>query len=176
MVSAILLRRFMMRYRATIAYMLAIVLINFIFAYSPRIHMFGQAVSPADALVGIVYVLRDFSQRELGHRVLWAMAAAIFLSYWVSSPAIAWASVSGLLVGETLDWIVFTLTKRPLSQRLLLSSLLSAPLDTVVFLAVAHQLTFMQALMMTLGKFVGVFSIWLIWRAQHRTPSLLVVG
>ena len=164
-----------MRYHATIAYIFSIVLINVIFAYSPSLHLLGQAVSPADALVGGVYVLRDFSQRELGHRVLWAMAAAIVLSYWVSSPVIAWASVSGLLVGEISDWAVFTLTKRPLSERLLLSSLLSAPLDSIVFLAVANQLTFMQSLMMTLGKFVGVFAIWFIWRARSRSASLLVV-
>jgi queuosine precursor transporter len=49
-------------------------------------------------------------------------------------PFIAVASVSAFLVSETADWIVYTVTKRPLRDRILASSAVSSPLDSVVFL------------------------------------------
>jgi uncharacterized PurR-regulated membrane protein YhhQ (DUF165 family) len=40
-------------------------------------------------------------------------------------------------VSETIDWAVYTFSRRPLSQRIMVSSLASAPLDQVVFIGLA---------------------------------------
>ena len=47
------------------------------------------------------------------------------------------ASGLAFLISETVDWAVYTFSKRPLSQRIMISSLASAPLDQVVFIGLA---------------------------------------
>ena len=62
-----------MKYKFTLSYILAIVLVNMGFIYVPMIPMFGEMFPPMSLVVGAVFILRDFAQREIGHRVLGAM-------------------------------------------------------------------------------------------------------
>ncbi|HRF01822.1 MAG TPA: VUT family protein, partial [Pirellulaceae bacterium] len=52
-------------------------------------------------------------------------------------PVIVVASGLAFLISETADWAVYTFVKRPLSQRIMLSSAIGAPLDQIVFLGLA---------------------------------------
>ena len=70
-----------------------ILLINVGFAYTPFFMIFGAKASLMDPVAGVVYLVRDFAQRELGHRVFYAMAVGAILSYFLSTPTIAYASV-----------------------------------------------------------------------------------
>ena len=70
------------------AYLASMVLVNVGFAYVPLIHGWP----PMSLAVGLVFVLRDFAQREIGHRVILLMLAGAVLSYFMASPAIALAS------------------------------------------------------------------------------------
>lgn len=161
------LLNFFRSYIATIAYIATIVVANLLFSYLPMMRMFGEMVSPADALVGGVYIARDFAQREIGHRVVLAMVVGAALSYVFAAPAVATASVVAFVVGELIDWGIFTWTKRPLSDRLLLSSSISAPVDTLFFLGILHHLNLTEFVLMTLGKIVGVLMVWWWWRKRH---------
>lgn len=100
--------------------------------------LFGSAhkimVNPLTILTGMVFVVRDFVQREMGHRVLILMALAIGWSFYYSWPVIALASGLAFAISETVDFLIFTFTKYRLSTRILLSSALAAPIDTTVFL------------------------------------------
>ncbi|MGF1461587.1 MAG: VUT family protein [Maricaulaceae bacterium] len=63
-------------------------------------------------------------------------------------------------ISEIVDWAVYTFTKRPLSQRILLSSAFSAPIDSTVFLFGASfiregMLTFANVITSVFGKMVG---------------------
>lgn len=89
---------------------------------------------PLTLITGLVFVVRDFVQREMGHRVLVLMALAIGWSFYYSWPVIAIASAIAFGVSETVDWLLFTFTKYRLSTRILLSSAVAAPVDTTVFL------------------------------------------
>jgi uncharacterized PurR-regulated membrane protein YhhQ (DUF165 family) len=82
----------------------------------------------------MVFVIRDFVQREMGHRVLIVMAMAIAWSFYYAWPVIALASGIAFAISEGVDWLLFTFTKYRLSTRILLSSALAAPVDTTVFL------------------------------------------
>ena len=95
---------------------------------------YGVKINPLTMVTGLVFVLRDFVQRETGHRVLVLMAVAIAWSFYYSWPVIAVASGLAFAISETADWLLFTFTKYRLSTRILLSSALAAPLDTTVFL------------------------------------------
>lgn len=100
--------------------------------------MFGTSakimINPLTIATGMVFVVRDFVQREMGHRVLILMALAVAWSFYYSWPVIALASGVAFAISETSDWLIFTFTKYRLSTRILLSSALAAPIDTTVFL------------------------------------------
>ena len=72
---------------------------------------------------------------------------------------------------EAMDWLLFTLTRRPLSQRLLLSSCLSVPVDTWVFLFCADRLNPSSMSLMILGKMIGVWVLWLSWRHRNQRQT-----
>lgn len=158
---------FMRRYTATISYILMIVFINVGFAYMPMFRILGQQTSLMDPIAGIVYLVRDFSQRELSHKVFIAMAIGALLSYFLATPTIAIASVSAFVAGEFIDWSIFTFTKKPLKQRLIWSSCLSAPIDSFIFIYILGYLNFLSFIIMCLGKIIGVTIIWYLWKIQN---------
>lgn len=136
----------------------------------------GVKVNPLTVVTGLVFVLRDFVQREMGHRVLFLMAMAIAWSFYYSWPVIALASGLAFAISETVDWILFTFTKYRLSTRILLSSALAAPVDTTVFLYGADLAKVMAGMgqpgdefhianwiVFVIGKMVGAFVVsWMI--------------
>ena len=165
-----------LRLIATLSYISFIVLLNTCIVYLPGVAAFGESFSPADILVGGIYIIRDFAQRELRHYVLIAMIIGATLSYFLASKALALASVSGFAVGEILDWAIYTFTKKPLSQRLVWSSLLSSPIDSWVFLGVSERLHWLSFTVMTLGKMLGVMLLWLLWKYRRKNRVLAGVG
>jgi uncharacterized PurR-regulated membrane protein YhhQ (DUF165 family) len=166
--------RYLRRYLATISYIGMIVLINVLFVNLPGVAAFGQSFSLADLIVGSIYIVRDFAQREIKHYIFIAMLVGAGISYLLADKTIAIASLAAFLVGETLDWAIFTYTRKPLSQRLIWSSVISSPVDSYVFLAVAHRLHSLEFAIMTLGKIIGILILWLIWQkmaTKKRVPA-----
>jgi len=94
----------------------------------------GVALHPMTMVTGMVFVIRDFVQREMGHRVLILMAIAVAWSFFYAWPVIALASGIAFAISEGVDWLIFTFTKYRLSTRILISSAVAAPVDTTVFL------------------------------------------
>ena len=94
----------------------------------------GIALHPMTMVTGMVFVIRDFVQREMGHKVLILMAIAVAWSFFYSWPVIALASGIAFAVSEMVDWMVYTFTKYRLSTRIVISSALATPVDTTVFL------------------------------------------
>lgn len=119
---------------AVSVYIASVVAVNAAVSALGMASVFGVAVPWGLPLIGFVFVFRDYAQRQIGHKVVFAMLAATVISYFMS-PEVALASAAAFLVSETVDWIVYTLTKRPLSERVLYSSAVATPLDSIVFLA-----------------------------------------
>jgi uncharacterized PurR-regulated membrane protein YhhQ (DUF165 family) len=155
-------------YVCTITYILLIVLVNFLFEHLPYISFQGHPISIADFIVGVVYVMRDFSQREIRHYVIPAMLVGCFLSYILASKQIATASVLAFFIGEFIDWGIYTFTRKPLSQRLLWSSLVSTPIDSAVFLYAIGKFNWVGLLVLTLSKMAGALALWGYWRAKRQ--------
>lgn len=109
-----------------IAYIASVVLINYAFSTAPHLDIIWSAWG------GLVFVLRDMVQIRFYHGAIVAMLAALVLSYVTSDPSIALVSGSAtaFAVSECIDWLVFSITKRPLQDRLWISSALSIPIDT----------------------------------------------
>lgn len=124
------------RLRFTILYTLLIPAVNMVLVNAPVFTLANDVFfTPASIVVGFVYVARDFAQNEIGRsRIFIAMAIAAFITYHLADPALAAASLVAFALGELTDWLVYNLSKRPLSQRILISSAIAVPVDTVVIL------------------------------------------
>jgi queuosine precursor transporter len=164
--------KFIKRCPWTLGYICTIPIINSLFVIFPPVRMLGVLIMPGDIVVGSVYVMRDFSQREIKHYVILAMLIGSILSYWLADPTVAFASVSAFLAGEFIDWAIFTFTGKPLSQRLLWSSAISAPIDSAVFLHFMNLLDWADFNMMNLSKMLGILAVWYLWRMKQ-TPATL---
>ncbi len=149
-----------------ILYMLAIVLVNRLFIDVPFIASPLGDLHIANVVVGFIFVLRDYAQREVGHKVLIYTALAGVATYVMATPAIAIASITAFALSEMADWAVYTFTRRPLQQRILWSSLIAVPLDTVVFQHMAGYLTPAAFSTEVLSKTLGVFLVWQLLRAR----------
>ena len=88
----------LLNYKYNIAYVILIILLNTLFVYVPLMQIVNIEISPMDWTVGIVYVLRDFAQRELEHKVIFTMFAGSLISYVLASKVIAIASMSAFLI------------------------------------------------------------------------------
>jgi len=134
----------------------------------------GEPISSADFVVGLIYVMRDFAQRESKHWVILAMLMGCAISWLLAEQQAAIASVAAFAVGESLDWSIYTFTKRPLSQRIFLSSIISSPTDSAVNLYFLYQLNWVGFGLMTMTKFAGVIVLWAYWRLKNSKQLALV--
>jgi uncharacterized PurR-regulated membrane protein YhhQ (DUF165 family) len=143
------------------AYVALIPFVNWSFTWAPNWPLWGDvAFNPVTIATGLVLVFRDFAQRAIGHWIFLAMGLALALSVWLAGPEIALASGAAFAISELVDWALFTFTKFRLSTRILISSLVAAPLDSVVFLygaslVRAGSLSVANAAMSILGKLIG---------------------
>jgi len=154
-----------MNYKFTIAYIVSIVAVNIGFVYIPPVPLLGEMFPPMSLIVGLIFIARDFAQREIGHKVLGAMAVGAILSYLMADPFVAIASVIAFAISEMVDWGVYTYTKRPLRDRILLSSALGTPVDSAIFLLILGFFSPLGFLLMTLAKMLTAVILW--WRLNN---------
>ena len=150
---------------SVLLYVASVVLVNLGFSWVPMIPTPIGMLSPMAVVVGAVFVIRDFAQRRAGHLVLVAMVVATVLSYLLADPFVAIASAIAFATSEIADYLLYTFTKRPFHQRVVLSSLISAPIDTAVFLFGINGFTFGTFVLMVLSKLIAALVIWLTYRS-----------
>jgi uncharacterized PurR-regulated membrane protein YhhQ (DUF165 family) len=146
------------------AYVVSIVALNLGFSYVPMLDLGFGMFSPMAVLAGVVFVLRDYGQREVGHYILLGMAAGALLSFALADPFVAYASVAAFVVSELADWVLYTVTKKPFYQRVILSSVVSTPIDTLVFLYLIDGVTVGTFVLMVAAKMVAAGAIWMVYR------------
>jgi queuosine precursor transporter len=127
-------------------YVLSIIFGNLLVVYFGIIHFMGL-VFPAGALaIGLTFSLRDFVQREFGHRVWYFMIFSTIITALLSfvladMPIPAWkvalASAVAFIVSEFVDWLVYTITKWDFTLRIVISNLFSTPVDSILFVGIA---------------------------------------
>ena len=131
----------------------------------------GLAVTAGTFAAGAALILRDGVQMHGGR---WSVALVIvvgaMLSWLVADPFIAAASGIAFLCSELVDWAVFTpLRGRSLPGAVLASSVVSAPVDTALFLAIAGFGVTWQAVA---GQFIvktsmaAIAAVVIAWRSR----------
>mgnify|MGYP001799490480 CR=1 FL=1 len=132
----------------------------------------GLMLHPLTLVTGLVFVVRDFVQREMRQWVLLAMAMALCWTMYYAWNVIVIASRLAFYVSEFFDWLLFTFTKMKLSKRILYSSAVATPIDTTIFLYGAdlakqmqlgmepgNTLTLANWIVFVIGKMVGAFVV-----------------
>ena len=148
----------------TAIYIALIVAVNYGFSVVPLVPIFGEMFPPTSLVVGLIFVARDFAQREIGHKVIIAMLFAAALSYVMADPFVAVASLAAFAFSEGADWAVYSFTKKPFKQRVLLSSVLATPIDSAIFLVMIGHFSFTGAALMTVSKMIGAVIVWKLIR------------
>ena len=74
--------------------------------------------------------------------------------------------MAAFAISEVTDWMIYSFTKRPLSQRILFSSVLATPVDRVVFLGILGILSAPAVLAMIASKMVGALIVWYLVRQR----------
>lgn len=147
-----------------LGYVATILILNLGFSYVPMIDMGFGLFSPMAIVAGAVFVLRDYAQREVGHYVLFGMAFGALLSFWLADPYVAYASVAAFTISELGDWLFYTITKKPFYKRVVISSLVSTPIDTFVFLYLIDGMTVGTFVLMVAAKLLAAAVIWAKYR------------
>jgi len=142
----------------SIIYIVTVVLINMAFTYIPPFELYdGTIWSIGSVIAGLVFIARDYAQKEVGHKiVLMLMVVAGVLSYLMADPFVALASVTAFTISEISDYIVYTKHKGDFNKRVVVSSLVSVPIDTAVFLAIISHLSVFSFVVMCASKLVVV--------------------
>jgi uncharacterized PurR-regulated membrane protein YhhQ (DUF165 family) len=156
----------------TALYVASIVAVNWMFtAIAPWPTPLGDLYL-ANIVVGFVFVLRDYAQREIGHSVLAATAVGGVLTWFMVDPVIAVASITAFVLSAMADWGVYSFLRRPLSQRILISSLIAVPLDTLAFQYLAGYLTPAAFVTEIASKALGVLLVWYLLRMRDRKLAI----
>ena len=159
-----------MRFKFSLLYVGLIILVNMGFSVVPLVDIpGGEKWPPMSLVVGFIFVARDFAQREIGHRVIIAMLIAAALSYVMADPFVAMASLAAFLISEFADWAVYSFTGRSFRQRVLISSAVGTPVDSIVFLGIIGHLSVIGALAMTASKMLGALLVW--WLIRRREAA-----
>jgi uncharacterized PurR-regulated membrane protein YhhQ (DUF165 family) len=135
---------------------------------------FGLLVTAGTFAAGIALIARDAVQTTSGRIVtITAILAGAALSWFLSAPFIALASALAFLVSEAVDYGVFTrIRERSLPRAVVLSSVIAAPVDTVLFLWLAG---FPVTFAAVLGQFLVKTALALIvalWLASRERRAL----
>jgi len=111
------------------------------------------------AVIGLTFSARDFVQRKYGHLWSWVWMIVATIITALFNKKFAFASGAAFLTSEALDWLIYTITKRPFSQRIILSNLIGTPVDSVVFVCIAFGWNWSAIWGQTLVKFVSSLGV-----------------
>jgi queuosine precursor transporter len=160
-------------------YLALIPFVNWSFEQVPSLALStGGNWNPVTIITGLILVVRDFAQREVGHYIFGFLGLGLILSVITSDPTVALASACAFAVSETIDWALFTFAKLPLSKRIFVSSAISGPIDAAVFLWIASFsipgiFNIWSILAATLSRIAGCYIIYLLMRHRETKNAKL---
>lgn len=166
------------RHKFSFLYLALIPLVNWAFGNTPIFTLpDGGKWSPFSIVVGLILVVRDFAQREIGHWVFVPLIIGVVISYFMAPPIIAIASAAAFLVSESIDWLIFTFTRAPLSRRVLMSSVIGSIADSLIYLSGAQMVipgifSWWTLGAMLVSKFSGALVVFTMLRRRERAKAL----
>lgn len=133
----------------SVLYVGVALLVNFTISWWPPRNIMGLEIPPGLLLVGAIFVMRDYAQRAVGNWVVPLTLLASVLTYFAVDHVVAFASGAAFFVSESIDFGIFKMTKRPMKDRIVISSAVAVPFDGLIFLGM-----------------MGWLDPWHFWRQQ----------
>ncbi len=118
-------------------YLFSIVLANVLVNTFGIVTVLGISFPAGAIAIGLTFSARDLVQERYGKYGCWIWmlaASGVTLAFNIH---LALASISAFLVAEFCDWAIYTRTRGGVEKRLVLSNLISTPLDSMVFVLLA---------------------------------------
>ena len=174
-----LLLKSIWRIKFSLLYLVLIPLVNWAFGNTPIFTLpDGGKWSPFSVVVGLILVVRDFAQREIGQYIFIPLLIGVVVSFQMAPITIAAASATAFFTSETIDWAIFTFTRAPLSVRVLASSVVGGIVDSVVYLTGAEMevpgiFSWWTLGTMLLSKFSGMLVVFWLLRRRERNAAPL---
>lgn len=119
------------------SYLLSILIANLFVIWFGIVHFAGLTFPAGVVFVGLTFSFRDFVQREWGDRACWLWMILASILTTALSPKVALASFTAFLISEGVDWAAFKYLKYSFRKRIVISNLLSCPLDSIIFVTIA---------------------------------------
>lgn len=163
-------------------YVLLIPLVNWGFEHIPIIPLPGGGNwAPMAVVTGLVLVFRDFAQREVQHYIILPLIIGLVLSYIMAPPEIALASGIAFAASEMIDYLVYTISNRPFSGRVMISTAISSPVDSFLFLiladlAIPGVFNVWTLITSVLSKLAGAYVVYRIVKHKERKTAALVAA
>lgn len=125
-------------------------------------------VIPGTLLVGIIFVLRDYTQQLIGEYVIGATLLASGIVCVLIDGRLGLYSGAAFLVAEGIDQILWRrLSLNDIKDRILKSSAIATLFDGPIILYGLHELTFANCISHYIGKMASNVLIWLVLRHLH---------
>jgi len=162
----------MIKWLWALAYILSVLLANIFVAHFGIVKVLGLTFPAGVVWAGLTFSFRDFAQQHLGMWKIWLfIAIATFITLFMNWQ-VAVASVSAFLIAETIDWLIFTITKKDFIHRIWISNTISTPIDSVVFVVLAFGWNFDAIWGQVLIKYVSsLLVIPFIWYCSKNRRS-----
>lgn len=131
-------------------------------------------IIPGTLLVGLIFVLRDYTQQLIGESVIGFTLLASAIVCVLIDGRLGLYSGAAFLVSEGIDQLIWKrLGKEDIKDRILWSSAAATWLDGLLILHGLNELTWPNFISHYIGKMVSVFVIWLVLRHNHKKKMAL---
>lgn len=137
---------------------------------------FGFNAPSGVLMIGLALVSRDIIQRYAGKRyALAAIGIGVAISFAIAEPALAIASAIAFLLGEIVDFSIYTpLQKRNIVLAVISSGVIGGIVDSLVFLQIAFESTMFWEGQVIGKAWMALLAGAVIWLIRHtRKTSLL---
>jgi queuosine precursor transporter len=118
-------------------YLGSIILANLLVHSLGLVTVWGLTFPAGAVAIGLTFSTRDLVQERYGKFGCWGwMLVAVAITF-AFNRQLALASVGAFVVAEFSDWAIYSHVRGSVEKRLLLSNLVSTPLDSLIFVLLA---------------------------------------
>ena len=118
-------------------YLGSIVLANILVHTLGIITVFGLMFPAGAIAIGLTFSTRDFVQERYGKYGCWLWMLVAVVITFAFNRQLAIASVCAFVISELSDWAIYTYCDGNIEKRLIMSNLVSTPVDSVIFVLLA---------------------------------------
>jgi uncharacterized PurR-regulated membrane protein YhhQ (DUF165 family) len=122
---------------SAVFYLGSIVLANILVHTLGLVTVFGLTFPAGAIAIGLTFSTRDFVQERYGKYGCWTWMLVAVVITLAFNRQLAIASASAFVISEFCDWAIYSYCGGNIEKRLILSNLVSTPVDSVIFVLLA---------------------------------------